>query len=305
MTESRNAELPNEQSDPLNPRTFLEPKDAERSDHAEDDIDSVVKLPSAPPHPWKKTRKRIVKGQVKLHRLYSKILENERRIWVYPPPGYKPSSDLYRLLIILDGRFFTKAVGTPHMLDNLRVDNQIPPMVAVMVDNPGHTWAQSMEIREKELSCYGPFSEFITQEMVPWLHKEYHITTNPTKVFLVGGSAGGLAAAFTALKYPDTINVIAMSGSFWWKPDDAVEWEWLSRQFVLNPRLPLRFYIEVGLLESKPTPTGFPGQVLSNRYLRNVLRAKGYDVYYDEQMHGHDSISFQGALAEGLIVLNR
>jgi enterochelin esterase family protein len=133
---------------------------------------------------------------------------------------------------------------------------------------------------------------------------KYYVTTDPAEVLLAGGSYGGLAAAFTALQYPDTFaNVIALSGSFWWKPEDEVEWEWLPRQFALSPLLPLRFYIEAGLLESKPTQTGFPGQILSNRHFLNVLQAKGYQVHYEEQMHGHDSMLWQGALAEGLIAL--
>ena len=59
----------------------------------------------------------------------------------------------------------------------------------------------------------------------------------------------------------------------------------------------------MGFLESKPTPTGFPGQLLSNRHLRNVLHAKGYELHYEEQMHGHDSMPWQGVFAEGLMTL--
>jgi len=301
---SPNPEKTVEKPDPLNTKTFIEPKDEERPDHSEDDIDSIVELPAAPAHPWTKPRPGTAKGEVKRHLYPSHILGNERRIWVYTPPRYRNSGDPYGLLIILDGRFFTFAIRTPTILNNLLADNQIPPLVAVMVDNPGETWEQSMEIREKELSCYPPFAEFLAQEMVPWLRQNYHITRDPSKTLLAGGSNGGLAAAFAALQYPDTFaNIIALSGPFWWKPKDEDEWEWLSRQFVLSPQLPLRFYIEVGLLESKPTSTGFPGQVLSNRHLRNVLQAKGYEVHYSEQMHGHDSMPWQGVLAEGLIAL--
>jgi enterochelin esterase family protein len=304
VSPSPNLEKTVEKPDPLNTKAFVEPKDEERPDHREDDVDSVVELPAAPPHPWTEPRPGTAEGEVKRHLFPSRILGNERRIWIYSPPEYWTSGDPYGLLIILDGRFFTFAIRTPTILNNLLADNQIPPLVAVMVDNPGDTWEQSMEIREKELSCHPPFAEFLAQELVPWLRQNYHITSDPSKTLLAGGSNGGLAAAFTALQYPDVFaNVIALSGSFWWKPKGEDEWEWLSRQFALSPLLPLHFYIEVGLLESKPTSTGFPGQVLSNRHLRNVLQAKGYEVHYDEQMHGHDSMPWQGVLAEGLMAL--
>jgi len=304
VSTSRDPEQAIERPDPLNPRTFVEPKDEERPDHTEDDVDSVVELPAVQPSPWTAARPGSDKGQVARYLFRSQILDNERRLWVYTPHEYGPSGKPYDLLILLDGRFFTFAVGAPTLLDNLLADNQISRLIAVMVDNPGDTWEQSMAIREKELSCHPPFAEFLARELVPWIRKKFHVTKDPAKTVLAGGSAGGLAAAFTALHHPDTFgNVIALSGSFWWKPDGEDKWEWLSRQFALSPLLPLRFYIEVGLLESKPTPTGFPGQLLSNRHLRNVLQAKGYEVHYDERMHGHDPMPWPGLLAEGLIAL--
>jgi enterochelin esterase-like enzyme len=60
----------------------------------------------------------------------------------------------------------------------------------------------------------------------------------------------------------------------------------------------LRFYQEVGLLESALSASGFPGQLLANRHLRSILQAKGYELHYAEQMHGHDSMLWQGLLAE-------
>jgi enterochelin esterase-like enzyme len=298
------AEQADEIHDPFNTRTFIEPKDEERPDHTEDDIDSVVMLPDAPAQPWTASRNGIAKGKVERHLFHSRILDNERRIWVYTPPHYKPSGVPYGLLIILDGRFFNFAIRTPMILDNLAADEQILPLIAVMVDNPGNTWQESMAIREKELACHPPFARFLAQEMVPWLRQTYHLTTEPMQTHLAGGSVGGLAAAYAALQHPDTFgNVISLSGSFWWRPEDEVEWEWLTRQFALRPMASLRFYIEVGLLESMPASTGYPGQVLSNRHLRNVLQAKGYEVHYHEQMHGHDSMPWQGMFAEGLIAL--
>ena len=293
-----------EQPDPLNPHTFVEPQDEERPDHAEDDVDSVVRLPAAPPRPWTAPRPDVEQGSVERYLFHSPILDNERRVWVYTPPHYQREGDPYDLLIVLDGRFFTFALGAPAILDKLVADDEIRPLVAVMVDNPGDTWEQAMAVREREFGCHPPFSESLAREIVPWCQKRYHVTGDPRHTVIAGGSAGGLAAAFAALQYHDTFgNVLSLSGSFWWKPDDEDEWEWLSRQVASSALLPIRFYVEVGLLESKPTSTGFPGQILSNRHLRNVLQAKGYDVHYDEQMHGHDSMPWQGAFAEGLRAL--
>jgi enterochelin esterase family protein len=118
----------------------------------------------------------------------------------------------------------------------------------------------------------------------------------------VGGSSyGGLAAAFAGLHYPDTFgNILSQSGSFWWKPEVDHEDEWLPRQFVASPPLPLRFYLDVGLLEAAPMPYD---NVVANRHMRNILLAKGYAVHYAEFSGGHDYLCWRGTLADGLLAL--
>ncbi len=100
--------------------------------------------------------------------------------------------------------------------------------------------------------------------------------------------------------------MLSQSGSFWWKPGHDEEFERLARQYVSSPTLPLRFYLEVGLLESGPgLPAGSqsPGQILANRHLRDVLQAKGYPVHYSEFNGGHEWICWRGSLADGLLAL--
>jgi enterochelin esterase family protein len=121
----------------------------------------------------------------------------------------------------------------------------------------------------------------------------------------VGGSSyGGLASSFAAFQHPEVFgNVLSQSGSYWWKPEEAMEDEWLTRRFALAPKLALRFYMDVGLREtSKITDTG-PNHRLGNRHMRDVLEAKGYRVTYVEYNGGHDYIWWQGTLADGLLAL--
>jgi hypothetical protein len=152
ISAARDPEQLVETADPSNPDTFCEPRDEARPD-TEDEMDSVVALPDASPQPWAAPRAGSAAGEVNGHLFYSQVLDNERRIWVYTPPNYHTTGDPYNLLIVLDGRFFAFAVRAPVILDNLQADNQITPLVAVIVDNPGRTWAESMAIRDKEMAC--------------------------------------------------------------------------------------------------------------------------------------------------------
>ena len=76
---------------------------------------------------------------------------------------------------------------------------------------------------------------------------------------------------------------------------------WVMRQYAASPRLRLRFYLDVGLLEDgRRRDTTYPTMVEANRALRDVLRTKGYDVAYAEFNGGHDYVSWRGTIADGL-----
>ena len=73
---------------------------------------------------------------------------------------------------------------------------------------------------------------------------------------------------------------------------------WLTRKFVTTPLRPLRFYLEVGVLEA-----GLVNPVAEHRRLRDLLEAKGYHTVYSEFPGGHDYFTWQNSLGEGLIAL--
>jgi enterochelin esterase family protein len=283
-----------EQLDPLNSKTYLYPPDEDNPEQG-GEVVSVLELPQAPAQPWVQPQPNIPTGQLERCTLHSSILNNERRIWVYTPPGYTVSGNPYDLLILFDGWAYAHAMHAPVTLDNLIGVGKIPPLVAVMLDSPD---------RMQELLCYPPFADFLAQELMPWAHQNYHLTNKPTQTIVGGMSAGGLAAAYIGLRYPELFGkVLAQSAALWWRPHDESEPEWLARQFVTGPRLPLRFYLDVGLLEDWTEGDEGVSQLVSTRHLRNVLQAKGYPVHYAEFSGDHDEICWQGTLADGLITL--
>ena len=156
--------------------------------------------------------------------------------------------------------------------------------------------------RDRELPCYPPFVAFLADELLPWARRRFGVTGNPARTIAGGSSYGGLAAAYAALIRPGLFGkVLSQSGSFWWKPDDDPEHEWLARQFVDAPKLPIEFSLSVGLREAKARIT--PHQLVVNRHMRDVLRAKGYSVHYVETDGGHNHESWRATLADGLLAL--
>ena len=288
-------------NDPLNPLQYVER--ADEFNPYEVITFSALELPSAAPQVWNVVKPKVPTGRVQRDKFTSKLLGNERPIWIYTPPGYSAEKKPYGLLVLSDGGLYVNTAHVATTLDNLIAAGLIPPLVAVMVDNPN---------RWHELSCNSVYADFLAQEIVPWARANYHATDRPEQTIIGGSSLGGLQAAFVGLRHPEVFgNVLAQSGDFRWKPDDEKEWEWLNRQFAASPRLPLRFSFEAGLLEGtwwwrdlpQRDPTPQPPLLTANRNLRDTLTSKGYPVHYTEFNGNHGLLNWRGTLASHLIAL--
>ena len=116
--------------------------------------------------------------------------------------------------------------------------------------------------------------------------------------------AGGVAAAYCALRYPEVFgNVLSQTGWFRWRPEGDDEFEWLAREFAGAPLLPLRWWLDVGALEQARMLDYGPTHLVANRHMRDVLRAKGYDVRYLEYYGGHDYSSLAHPLSLALAAM--
>jgi enterochelin esterase family protein len=285
-------------NDPLTPWEVEGPERAKRyaglrTDPLNQRGASYVSLPKAPSERWIEERSGVAHGGIRSHELSSAALSGVRTIEVYSTPGFQPGGGVTPVLILFDGEE-AKAMGkAPVILDNLFAEGRIPPMLAVLLDQP-------YERRETDLGCSKSTNRFLVEELLPWLRREYRIRTAPGRTIAAGASLGGLAAAYAALSHPEAIGrVLSQSGSFWWGQTDA-EPEWLTAQFTSRPRVEAKLYLDVGLMETKD---GALSQLLTNRRLRDVLRKKGYDVAYVEFNGPHAYPCWRAGFGGALIAL--
>ena len=294
-------------NDPLNPFQFTEHYN--EFNPYEGNSFSAVELPCAEPQTWNVVRPNVPTGRVQRDKFQSKLLGNERPIWIYTPHDYATSKKPYGLLVLTDGGGYVNTARVATTLDNLIAAGLIPPLVAVMVENPD---------RWRELSCNSSYADFLAQEIVPWARANYHATDRPEQTIIGGTSLGGLQAAYVGLKHSEVFgNVLSQSGAFGWKPDGEKEPEWLNRQFAASPRLPLHFSFEAGLMEgtwwwrdlmaklpnAPPANLIDPTLLAANRHLRDTLQSKGYAVHYTEFNGNHGMLNWRGTLASHLIAL--
>lgn len=268
---------------------------------------SIFELPHAPPQPWIKIDPAIPRGKISIHKITSSQLDQVRSIVLYEPAqttDEKPNN----LVVFFDAAYYTTAelVPTTTILDNLIAANKISPTTAVFIRNQ-----PSPGSRERDLAFSEPFARFVASELLPWVQKRYRVTRDPTKTVVCGVSLGGTAAAFCALNHSEVIGgVLCQSGTFALTPDHPVRkplrydtpTNWLAKEYMKSEKLPLRFYLEVGLFERVASSYGVD-MVLEQRRLRDVLRAKGYSVADSEYYGGHDYICHRGSVADGLITL--
>lgn len=283
--------------DPNNPRSSAD--------------ESRFELPGAPARAWSRHAPDVPAGRQTPVELASVALKEQRRIGIYTPPNYDPTAS-YPLVIAFDGEAYglipeynELGIPLPWILDNLIAAKKIPPVVAVLVAEQGE--------RMRDLAMSSAFADFITGELLPTLRAEYHAGLTPAATILTGSSLGGMCATFIALHHPAQFgNVLSQSGAFGFRPglfdrelsigdDDGS----LIRALVESPRLPIQFYLDAGVFEYDVTPPWSPVDSIlgTNRRLRDVLEAKGYDVTYAEFSGGHDYLVWRETIADGLIAL--
>lgn len=247
---------------------------------------------------WTETQSQIPKGKIVDSVLVDKTYRRQRKISVYTPANYDPQASVpYRLLIFFDGPSYLDDIPAPVILNNLLAAGKIAPTVAVMVDNS--------EARLGDLANHAVFADFMGTELLPWIRKNWRVTSAAEQTVLCGYSAGGLAAAYVAWKRPDLFgNVLSQSGAFWRGNEGGMsDLEWLTEQFKQTPKLRLRFYLEVGARETGKTAGG-PIFIEANQRFRDVLQSKGYDVHYLEVPGAqHEPVHWRSQLADGIIHL--
>ena len=283
------------QADPRNRTgTFFYPKDPDQPKDREI-FGSILRLPRAAAGPARARPPPSARGRVELHRFRSRGLRNERRVWLYRPSSRSRARPRPpHLVVVFDGLAYLTMVPTPEILDDLQWRGRTGPVYAVLVDN------FMGGARVRELINNPALVRFLTEELLPWTEREVGLRFPAGRVVLAGSSAGGVAAAFAARKAPHRFGkVLSQSGAFVF-PIPGRRPRALFRAYSDSPRLPIRFYLDAGRLETiRYAPRATP-LLEANRQFRDLLRAKGYPLRYRELPSGHDYLSWRDSLGPAL-----
>ena len=251
---------------------------------------SYIVLPGSNGHAWSHE----AVGQVPVENLHiqSVILDEERALKVFVPEAARDVECL-SLLVLFDADLAIEKMRVPVILERLSAADELPPTAAVFV---------VQNERAIELLGNEEFARFVAQEVVPWMQSRYPVCRDRTRTTIGGVSAGGLAAALTALRHPDTFGgALIISGSLRWAPQDDLEREWMARQWSTSQRRDVRLALWVGRHETVVPPgENQISLVVAHHHLRDVLRARGADVRLVLYEGAHEPLSWRGALPDAL-----
>ena len=259
---------------------------------------STITLEGAPKNPMIDSTEIKPKGTFSQFYFTSSTLANTREITIYSPLMTKKNKKDAVLLYIFDAQAYIELVNLPTILDNLMAEGAIPPVITVFISNPDR------EARARELPANSIFADVLANELIPQIKQRLPIIIPKEKTVIAGSSYGGLAATTIALRHPEIFgNVISMSGSFWWSPKAQTENDkhFVASEVIAMDKKAVRLFLSAGLFENS---RGVGDGILeTNRHLRDVLLAKGYDVTHQEYSAGHDYFAWRGIIADGLLSL--
>ena len=171
-------------------------------------------------------------GDLRIHEFTSRIFRNKRLLRVWLPPGYdlpENSGKRYPVFYLNDGQNLFEAATSftgiewqvDETADRLIREGRIPPTIFVGIDN-----AQVERVKEYiPYRSLNPlllrplgdrYPNFLTQEVMPFIHHTYRVAKGPENTFLGGSSLGGLIALYTILNKPGVFGgALLESVSLW------------------------------------------------------------------------------------------
>src|SRR5262245_39586755 len=183
-------------------------------------------------------RAHALRGDVRLpNRFHSAILNNDRDIIVYLPPGYETDKQRrYSVLYLHDGQnLFDGATsfipGQEWQVDetaqSLITARKIEPLIIVGIYNTGKDRADeytpTQDAKYKAGGKADLYGRMLVEELKPFIDTNYRTRRDASHTGIGGSSLGGLVSLYVGLKYPTVFGRIAVvSPAVWWSDKQII-----------------------------------------------------------------------------------
>jgi predicted alpha/beta superfamily hydrolase len=254
-------------------------------------------------------------GDLRLHEFRSRIFRNTRFLRVWLPPGYDDPANAgrhYPVLYLNDGQnLFESATSfngvewqVDETGDRLIREGAIPPVIIVGIDNAGRDrireYMPHRSLHPVMLRVHGTrYPAFLFKEVLPFIARNYRVTSDPENTGLGGSSLGALIALYTVAVRPGVIGRLLLESPSLWASNRQ-----LVRQSRGVKRWPERVFLATGTAEAGRKDKD-QSMVDDVRELAAILRRAGLDdtrlqLFIEEGASHHESAwarRFPAALA--------
>ena len=195
-------------SDPSNPLTF--PNERFKASLLVMPSDSALYMPQAG----------VPAGQVRYCTYYSRRMKAFRSLLVYTPAGYDAAREKdYPVLYLVSGTTDTEEtwfkVGRANVIaDHLIAKGRAAEMLIVMPYGymPAYGTPDPSSTRSAEM--YADFAAELTEEIVPFVEREFRVRQDREDRVVAGFSRGGGQALFTAFSHPDLFSAVGAYAAY-------------------------------------------------------------------------------------------
>ena len=155
-------------------------------------VSSVVYIPGSPLF----DRRDVPHGAVSEIFYRSKVLDMDRRMTVYTPPGYPNGQEKYPVLYLIHGNSDSDegwiSVGRANfILDNLIADGKAKPMILVLPDGHQGPMSPNSLKGDERHATVDRFRRELETDIRPYVEANYKVATDPAHRALAGLSMGG------------------------------------------------------------------------------------------------------------------
>lgn len=237
------------------------------------------------------------------------------------PPAYELQPQaFYPVLLMNDGQDL-KQLKMTEVLQKLYQQNAIKPLIVVAIhcgDRMQEYGTATQADYKRRGTKAADYTQFVLEELLPYVQKKYRILAGPANTFLCGFSLGGLSAFDITWHNPNLFGKVGVfSGSFWWRQkayenhyDDHTDriMQQIVRQTPLTAHhKSLKFWLQTGTEDEKDdrNHNGIIDSIEDTLDLIVELEKKGYrwnkDLRYVEVKGGqHNPHTWSEAMPDFL-----
>lgn len=230
-------------------------------------------------------------GDIRFHKAFhSNILNNDRDVVVYLPPGYEANkAKRYSVFYLHDGQnLFDGATSfipgqewrADEAAQSLIAAGRIEPLIIVGIYNTGKDrideYTPAVDAKYKMGGKADLYGRLLAEELKPFIDAHYRTLKDARHTGLGGSSLGGLVSLYLGLKYPQVFGRLAVVSPSVWFADHQI----LHYVEALAKKPQVRIWLDIGAREGRDAEEA-QKTVADARLLKEALLRKGWKLGSD------------------------